>query len=129
MSRLTNFSKSTIAIAVLILLPAIAFLYVKIETARIAKVYDRVWSESGACYIDAYIHNYRKLGVVGKTVALFSGNGFYRVYSKEGLELKSSEWLLWQRDYPDMEGAFWTNGHVFYSSADGYGGWTLPECG
>lgn len=129
MPRLTTFPKSTIAIAVLILLPAIAFLYVKIEISRTTKVYDRVWSDSGACYIDAYLPNYRKLGIVGKTAALFSGNGFYRVYSKEGIELKSSEWLLWQRDYPDMEGAFWSNGHVFYSSADGYGGWTLPECG
>jgi hypothetical protein len=129
MSRLTTFSKSTIAITVLIFLPAISFLYVKIEISRTTKVYDRVWSDSGACYIDAYIPSYRKLGILGKTVALFSGNGFYRVYSKEGIELKSSEWLLWQRDYPDMEGAFWSNGHVLYSAAGGYGGWTLPECG
>lgn len=129
MFKLTTFSKSNIAIAVLIFLPAIAFLYVKIEIAQTTKVHDRVWSDSGACYIDAYIPNYRGLGAVGKTVALFSGNGFYRVYSKEGIELKSSEWLLWQRDYPDMEGVFWVNGHVFYSAADGYGGWTLRECG
>lgn len=85
--------------------------------------------DSGACYIDAHIPNYRELGIPGKTIALFSGNGFYRVYSKDGRELKSSEWLLWQRDYPDLKGASWVNGHVFYSTADGYGSWSLPECG
>jgi hypothetical protein len=129
MPRLTATSTLILITAGLLLLLTGTFLYVKVEAGRSAKAYDRVWSESGACYIDAYIPNYRELGVIGKTVALFSGNGFFRVYSKEGTELKSSEWLLWQRDYPDMEGAFWTNGHVFYSSADGYGGWSLPECG
>ncbi len=113
----------------LLLLLTGTFLYVKVEIGRSTKAYDRVWSDSGACYIDAYIPKYSELGVIGKTIALFSGNGFFRVYSKEGTELKSSEWLLWQHDYPDMEGAFWTNGHVFYSSADGHGGWSLPECG
>lgn len=115
-------------ICMTMLLLAMAFLYGKLEIGRSTKVYDRVWSNSGACYIDAYIPNYKKLGIAGRTVALFSGNGFYRVYSKDGRELKSSEWLLWQRDYPDFEGASWVNGNVLYSTADGYAGWTLPEC-
>lgn len=128
MLKLTTISKSITA-AALVLLPVLAFLYVKIEIGRSTTVYDRVWSDSGACHIDAYIPSYEKLGVVGKTVALFSGNGFYRVYSKDGRELKSSEWLLWQRDYPELEGASWVNGNVLYSTADGYASWSLPECG
>lgn len=115
------------AVGVLLLLTAI-FLYVKVEAGRSAKLYDRVWSQSGACYIDAYMPSYKALGAVGKTVALFSGNGFYRVYSKEGHEIRSTEWLIWQRDYPDVEGAFWTEEHVFYSTSSGYGGWSFPEC-
>lgn len=128
MSRLIPISKTILATVGFLLVSALAFLYVKIEIGRSTKVYDRVWSDSGACYIDAYIPSYKKLGILGKTVALFSGNGFYRVYDKDGKELRSSEWLLWQRDYPDLEGVSWVNGHVFYATADGYAGWSLPEC-
>lgn len=113
----------------LLLLLTGTFLYVKVETGRSTKAYYRVWSESGACYIDTYIPNYKALGAVGKNFALFSGNGFYRVYSKGGNEIESTEWLLWQRDNPDIEGAFWTSKHFFYSTSNGYGGWSLPECG
>ncbi|WP_159971583.1 hypothetical protein [Pseudomonas sp. 8Z] len=111
-----------------LLLLMASLLCVKLEAGRSAKLYDRVWSESGACYIDAYITSYKSLGSIGKTLALFSGNGFYRVYSREGREIRSSEWLLWQRDYPNIEGAFWSEGHVTYSTSSGYGGWSLPEC-
>jgi hypothetical protein len=129
MQRLTGPSTFIITTVGLLLLLTSTLLYVKFEAGRNTKVYDRVWSESGACYIDAYIPNYKALGSVGKTFALFSGNGFYRVYSKDGNEIKSTEWLLWQRDYPEIEGAFWTGKHVFYSTSNGYGGWSLPECG
>lgn len=122
MSMLTS-----VAVGVLLLL-MVSLLCVKLETGRSAKLYDRVWNESGSCYIDAYIPSYKSLGAIGKTLALFSGNGFYRVYSKEGREIRSSEWLLWQRDYPNIEGAFWSEGHVTYSTSSGYGGWSLPEC-
>jgi hypothetical protein len=128
MPRLTVTSTFIIAAVGLLLLLTGTFLYVKFEAGRSTKVYDRAWSESGACYIDAYIPNYKALGAIGKTFALFSGSGFYRVYNKNGNEIKSTEWLLWQRDYPDIEGAFWTGKHVFYSTSNGYGGWSLPEC-
>lgn len=127
-AKVTRLKICVCAVSLLALLLG-PWLYIKLSIARNTTVYDSVWSNTGACRIDAYIPNYKKLGIVGKTVALFSGNGFYRVYSKKGIELKSSEWLLWQRDYPDLEGAFWINGHVLYSTADGYGGWSLPECG
>lgn len=79
--------------------------------------------------MDAYVPIYTSLGSLGKTVKLFSSNGFYRVYNKAGVELKSSEWLLWQREYPDMETTQWVNGNAIYPTGDGYRGWTLPECG
>lgn len=128
MPRLTATSKLIFTFIGLILLLMVTFLYVKAEAGRRATLYDRVWNESGSCYIDAYIPSYKSLGSIGKTLALFSGNGFYRVYSKEGREIRSSEWLLWQRDYPNIEGAFWSEGHVTYSTSSGYGGWSLPEC-
>ena len=118
-----------LATFIAMLMPAMVFLYVKFEIIRSTKVYECAWSNSGSCYIDAYIPGYKKLGILGTTVALFSGNGFYRVYNKNEKELRSYKWILWQRDFPDLEGASWVNGHVFYSTADGYAGWTLPECG
>lgn len=105
------------------------WLYVKLEVSRNTTVYDSVWSDTGACRIDSYISRYSRFGVLGRLVALFSSNGFYRVYNKAGDELKSSEWLLWQREYPDMEAAHWVNGHAIYPTGDGYRGWTLPACG
>lgn len=128
MPRPIPIPKITLATVGFLLVPALIFLYVKIEISHSTNVYDRIWSDSGTCYIDAYIPSYSKLGILGKAVALFSGNGFYRVYDKDDKELRSSEWILWQRDYPDLEGPSWVNGHVFYATADGYAGWSFPEC-
>lgn len=35
----------------------------------------------------------------GKDIELFRSDSFFRVYSKGGVLLKSSEWLLWKRKY------------------------------
>lgn len=104
------------------------WLYVKLDVTRNTAVYDSVWSDNGACRIDAYVPDYSRLGVLGSLVALFSSNGFYRVYDQAGKELKSSAWLLWQREYPDMDAAHWVNGHAIYPTGDGYQGWNLQEC-
>lgn len=129
MSRKLSYSTLLALIVILVLVPIFSWLYVKLELSRNTVVFDTVWSDSGACHIDAYVPTYTSLGVLGMTVELFSSNGFYRVYNKAGVELKSSEWLLWQHEYPDMETARWVNGHAIYPTGDGYRGWRLPECG
>lgn len=128
MPKKINYKVLAISIAALIFAPTLTWLYVKTELSRRAAVYDTNWSESGECYINAYISKYSSLGALGKLVGLFSSNGFYRVYTKSGVELESSEWLLLQREYPDMEAAKWANGYAIYPTGDGYQGWRLPEC-
>ncbi len=112
----------------LLVLPVTAWIYIKLQVSHDTVAYDSVWSPTGTCRIEAYVPRYSSYGVLGRMVALFSSNGFYRVYTKEGVELKSSEWLIWQREYPDMETARWANGHAIYPTGDGYAGWTLKEC-
>ena len=118
----------TLAIIVTIL-PISIWLYVKFELSRNTKPYYTTWSDSGACYINYYIPNYRSLGVPGITIELFSSQAFFRVYRKDGTLLKSSEWLLKQREFADTERALWVNGNAIYPTNSGYEGWNLPECG
>lgn len=115
--------------ATVVLIPIFTWLYVKLELSRITPPYATIWSDSRACYINAYIPAYSPLGVPGKLVKLFSSDAFFRVYRKDGALLKSSEWLLWQREFADTESEQWVNGNAIYPTNDGYEGWTLPECG
>ncbi|MBS7690174.1 hypothetical protein I0E98_05580 [Pseudomonas lalucatii] len=115
--------------AVVVLIPLITWLYVKINLSRSTEPYATTWSESRACYINAYIPKFSSLGVPGKIVKLFSSDAFFRVYRKDGTLLKSSEWLLWQSEFADSESEKWVNGNAIYPTDDGYAGWTLQECG
>lgn len=116
-------------IVIAILTPIAIWLYVKLDLSRNTKPYSTTWSDSGACYINSYIPNYWSLGIPGITVELFSSEAFFRVYRKDGTLLKSSEWLLTQREFAESESAQWTNGNAIYPTNSGYEGWTLPECG
>ena len=69
--------------AVVMLIPLITWLYVKINLSRSTEPYATTWSESRACYINAYIPKFSSLGVPGKIVKLFSSDAFFRVYSKD----------------------------------------------
>lgn len=115
--------------AVVVLIPLTTWLYVKINLSRSTEPYATTWSETRACYINAYIPKFSSLAVPGKIVKLFSSDAFFRVHRKDGALLKSSEWLLWQREFADSESAQWANGNAIYPTNSGYEGWTLPECG
>jgi hypothetical protein len=105
------------------------WLFVKISIGITTPSYYTVWNEGHSCRTEAYLPDYGRFGFLGKLVSLFSSNGFFRVYSQSGKELRSSEWLLWQREYPELEAAKWLNNrHVIYGTVDGYRGWSLPEC-
>lgn len=118
-----------IVTAVFVLMPLTTWLYVKLSLSRSTEPYATTWSTSRACYINAYIPKFSSLGVPGKVVKLFSSDAFFRVYRKDGTLLKSSEWLLWQREFADSESEKWINGNAIYPTNDGYAGWTLRECG
>ena len=129
MPRRTLYKAFAILMAILTFAPTTAWLYVKFTVSRTTMPYHSVWSDTGACRIDAYIPNYASLGVPGRLIQLFSSEAFFRVYRKDGALLKSSEWLLWQREFAEDEAAKWIYGHAIYPTGDGYRGWTLPECG
>lgn len=129
MAKKTFTSALSIFVAIALLAPLVIWLYIKLDLSRNTKPYSTNWSDSGACYINSYIPNYWSLGIPGITVELFSSQAFFRVYRKDGTLLKSSEWLLTQREFADSESAQWTNGNVIYPTNSGYEGWTLPVCG
>ncbi|WP_339513669.1 hypothetical protein [Pseudomonas sp. RL_15y_Pfl2_60] len=104
------------------------WLFVKLDISKNTETYSTIWSDSGACYVNSYIPNYRALGVMGITVGLFSSEAFFRVYRQDGTLLKSSEWLLTQSEFAGTESAKWINGNVIYPTNSGYEGWTLSEC-
>ncbi|MNF72831.1 hypothetical protein [Pseudomonas sp. BF-R-01] len=105
-----------------------AWLYVKQGAAAAAMVYSTTWNDSKTCYINSYIPQYSKFGVVGKFVKLFTSEAFFRVYTDEGELLKSSEWLLWQNEFTTDERSQWVNGHAIYPTSTGYEGWNISEC-
>ncbi|MGB4074354.1 hypothetical protein [Pseudomonas sp.] len=129
MSGKLRFKALAALLAVLVLTPMAVWLYVKLDLSRNTEPYATTWSDSRSCYINAYIPAYSSLGVPGKLVKLFSSDAFFRVYRKDDVLLKSSEWLLWQREFADTESEQWVNGNAIYPTNDGYEGWTLPECG
>jgi len=117
--------------ALLVVLLAIAgfWLFVKLSLSSSAEPYMTYWNESRSCYINAYIPKFSSFGVPGKLVKLFSSDSFFRIYRKDGTLLKSSEWLLWQREFAESEKAIWVNGRAIYPTNSGYEGWALQECG
>lgn len=107
---------------------ALYWVYLKAQAANLANVYSTTWNEAGTCYINSYIPRYSALGVAGKLASLFTSEAFFRVYTKDGELLKSSEWLLWQNEFTTDERSQWVGGRAIYPTADGYEGWIIPEC-
>ncbi|WP_373386820.1 hypothetical protein [Pseudomonas alcaligenes] len=105
-----------------------SWLFTKLRLSSTTEPYMTYWNEARTCYINAYIPRFSSLGALGKTIKLFSSDSFFRVYDKNGVLLKSSEWLLWQREFAELEKAIWVNGHAIYPTDSGYASWTLPEC-
>jgi len=119
-----------IPMTLLIVLLAISgcWLFVKLNLSSKATPYMTYWNESRSCYINAYIPKFSSLGALGKIVKLFSSDSFFRVYSKDGELLKSSEWLLWQREFAESEKAIWAHGRAIYPTDSGYEGWVIEAC-
>lgn len=119
-----------IPMTLLIVLLAISgcWLFVKINLGSKATPYMTYWNESRSCYINAYVPKFSSLGALGKIVKLFSSDSFFRVYSKDGVLLKSSEWLLWQREFAESEKAIWVHRRAIYPTDSGYEGWVIEAC-
>jgi hypothetical protein len=105
-----------------------AWLYLKTEAAALAKLYSTTWNEPETCYINSYIPQYSKLGTPGAIAKIFTSEAFFRVYSKDGKLLRSSEWLLWKNEFTTDEQSRWVGGRAIYPTVSGYDGWIIPEC-
>jgi len=86
-----------------------------------------VASENGSCVLKTYTRRYSAVGVAGRIASLFGSSYYYRVYSRDGALLETSEWKFWEREFGDMD-AHWVNRTAMYPGQDGWAGWGLPQC-
>ncbi|SDR94735.1 hypothetical protein [Pseudomonas oryzae] len=117
---MTRLAISCGAFAALLIALGAGWLYVKLSLATDTQHYMTYWNESRSCYINTYTPKFSSLGALGWIVRLFSSGSFFRVYSKDGILLKSSEWLLWQREFAESEKAIWIHGRAIYPTDSGY---------
>lgn len=105
----------------------IVALGLKIFGGVTAQALTRQSSESGECYLVTYTPGYHKLGLIGQVFGLFSSGYFFRVYTKDGALLESSEWNFRVTEVlavaPEFNGST-----VLYPGAQGYEDWWVPEC-
>jgi hypothetical protein len=120
---------TTVILMIAVLSPILIWLWVKIDISRSASPHTIIQSNSRDCTIRAYTPKLSKYGVIGDLIRLFSSPTFYRVYSKEGVILRTSEWLFLQREFSDTDTAKWIHSHVIYPTNSGYEGWKIPDCG
>lgn len=85
-------------------------------------------SSTGACVLKTYVRNFSGLGIAGRIFGLFSTDYYYRVYSKNGDLLATSEWNLLESEAGESDHARWVHSRVLYPTTKGYGGWNLREC-
>jgi len=86
------------------------------------------WSSTGECVVRTYVRDYSELGGLGRFFGFFSGRYYYRVYSKSGDLLKTSEWNLLETETGSDDYARWIYGNVLYPTTNGYGRWALRGC-
>lgn len=104
------------------------WLYVKLSLAHDTQPFMTYWNETSSCRIDVFAPRFSTHGMVGKLVRLFSSDSFFRVYSHDGVLLRSSEWNLWQRELGQSEKAIWAGSRVIYPTSSGYRDWVIEEC-
>ncbi|MDT3310357.1 hypothetical protein QZR14_03210 [Pseudomonas sp. rhizo66] len=99
----------------------------KIFGGLTAQALARHSSESGECYLITYAPGYPKLGLIGQVFGMFSSGYFFRVYTKDGALLESSEWNFRVTEFfavaPESNGST-----VLYPGTQGYEDWWVPEC-
>ncbi len=120
-SRLIGLVVAALACVLLVLLG------LKMFAGRLAHPLTKDWSESGQCYVVMYAPGYGALGMVGRVLELFSSPYFFRVFTKDGTLLESSEWKLWLKEAEGVAPEF--HGQTFFfPGMQGWETWTVPEC-
>lgn len=117
-----------LALAGVLLAMSGGWLYVKLRLARETQPFMTYWNDARSCRIDAYAPRFSSYGLPGKLVKLFSSDSFFRVYSHDGVLLRSSEWHLWHREFGQSESARWAGNQAIYPTSSGYQGWVIDDC-
>lgn len=127
---MTSKKNSVIALAFLaiVMTLGVSWLYVKLSLAKETEPFITYWNDARSCRIDAYAPQFTSHGLVGKFVKLFSSDSFFRVYSYDGVLLRSSEWDFWQREFAQSEKVSWAGNRAIYPTSRGYQGWVIDEC-
>ncbi len=117
-----SLSKATAIIGLIVFS---VWLYFKLDIAITAEATYTVWNDKGDHYINTYPSNYSKYKAPGRLIGWFSSRYFFRVYKKDGTLLRSSEWMLWEREVGNLEGPYWIDDRVFYLTTDGIKEWHI----
>lgn len=102
--------------------------YVREKATKAGHEDQASWSPTGDCVVKTYVRNFSGLGMAGRIFGLFSSDYYYRVYSKGGELLKTSEWNLFESEAGEADYARWVYGNVLYPTTKGYGRWALRGC-
>ncbi|QXH44757.1 hypothetical protein KSS93_17920 [Pseudomonas xanthosomatis] len=116
-----------VAVGGLVLLMFVAWLAVRQIATYAGRELDSVTSDGGGCALNTYTRRYSAAGVAGRIASLFGSSYYYRVYSRDGELLATSEWTIWKRESGGDMAAHWINGTAIYPG-DGWEGWRLPQC-
>jgi hypothetical protein len=116
-----------ICLVALLLLLFASWLMVRQMASDAGKELRSADSQNGSCVLKTYTRRYSAAGLGGRIASLFGSSYYYRVYSRDGRLLATSEWTLWEREFGDMD-AHWINRTAMYPGQDGWAGWRLPQC-
>jgi hypothetical protein len=119
--------RSAVVLALLLVLPLAAWLGVRQMASEAGRELRSVASDNAGCVLKTFTRSYNAVGMAGRIASLFGSSYYYRVYSREGELLATSEWTFWAREFGDMD-AHWVNRTAMYPAQDGWAGWGLPQC-
>ncbi|MFK3774172.1 hypothetical protein [Pseudomonas sp. NPDC089406] len=116
-----------VVLSIIMVLLVTGWLAIRQMASEAGRELRSVASENGSCVLKTYTRRYSAAGVAGGIASLFGSSYYYRVYSREGALLETSEWTFWEREFGDMD-AHWINRTAMYPGQDGWAGWGLPQC-
>jgi len=127
--KLVKKIKTVFSIVAFLAVACVAVGFYVREKATEAGSEDQIsWSSTGECVVKTYVRDFSGLGVVGRIFGIFSNDYYYRVYSKNGDLLETSEWNFLESEAGEVDRARWVYGRVLYPTTKGYGGWSLRQC-
>ncbi|MFK3774170.1 hypothetical protein [Pseudomonas sp. NPDC089406] len=118
-----------LALLLLVVLLFGSWLWVRQQATHAGREVASESSPGASCTLKTYVRNYDALGVPGRIVGLLSGSQyFYRVNDRQGEQLATSEWTIWQYEVGGDEAAHWIGSAALYPTTEGWAAWRLSQC-